>query len=82
MNSIETENETLRRDNARIIALNVRINETIGRVVEQRDTLSAENGMLRDRIDATEAACAELRRENAALRAASGHEMRSMDVRP
>lgn len=66
MNSIEAEN-------AKLVALNTRLNETMGRVVEQRDTLSAENGMLKDALDGCRAACAELRK-------ASGHEMRGMVV--
>ena len=75
MNSIEAENAELRAENEKLVALKDRLNATIGRVTEQRDTLSAENGMLRDRIDGCRAACAELRKAN-------GHEMRGMVVDP
>ena len=60
---IEAENAELRKKNAELIKLR----ETIGRVCEQRDTLSAENGMLRDRVDGLEAALVKSRRETAGL---------------
>lgn len=73
MNSVEAKNAELRAENAALVKVNARLNETIGRVVEQRDTLTSENGMLKDALDGRRAACAELRK-------ASGHEMRGMVV--
>jgi predicted nuclease with TOPRIM domain len=80
--SLESKNAALRAENEKLVALNDRLNATIGRVVEQRDALTSENGMLKDALDGCRAACDELRRELRRLELASGHEMRGMVVNP